>query len=128
MTTARVPRVLIVVCDSFGVGDAPDAAAYGDEGSDTLGNCSRAAGGIHAPNFERLGLGLLTAIEGMAPRAEPGTAHGRLTERSAGKDTTTGHWEMCGIVLERPFPLYPKGFPPEEIGRASCRERVYVLV
>lgn len=115
MTTARVRRVLIVVCDSFGVGDAPDAAAYGDEGSNTLGNCARAVGGIHAPNFERLGLGLLTRIEGMAPRAGPGTAHGRLTERSAGKDTTTGHWEMCGIVLDRPFPLYPKGFPPEVI-------------
>jgi phosphopentomutase len=105
----------MVVCDSFGVGDAPDATAYGDEGSDTLGNCSRAVGGIHAPNFERLGLGLLTPIEGMTPRAGPATAHGRLTERSAGKDTTTGHWEMCGIVLERPFPLYPKGFPPEVI-------------
>jgi phosphopentomutase len=105
----------MLVCDSFGVGDAPDAAAYGDEGSDTLGNCSRAVGGIHAPNLERLGLGLLTPIEGMAPTAGPGTGHGRLTERSAGKDTTTGHWEMCGIVLERPFPLYPKGFPPEVI-------------
>jgi phosphopentomutase len=105
----------MLVCDSFGVGDAPDAAAYGDEGSNTLGNCSRAVGGIHAPNLERLGLGLLTPIEGMARTAGPGTAHGRLTERSAGKDTTTGHWEMCGIVLERPFPLYPKGFPPEVI-------------
>jgi phosphopentomutase len=105
----------MLVCDSFGVGDAPDATAYGDEGSDTLGNCSRAVGGIHAPNLERFGLGLLTPIEGMAPSAGPGTAHGRLTERSAGKDTTTGHWEMCGIVLERPFPLYPKGFPPEVI-------------
>ncbi len=105
----------MLVCDSFGVGDAPDAAAYGDEGSDTLGNCSLAVGGIHAPNLERLGLGLLTRIEGMVPTAGPGTGHGRLTERSAGKDTTTGHWEMCGIVLERPFPLYPKGFPPEVI-------------
>ena len=104
------------MCDSFGVGDAPDAAAYGDEGSDTLGNCSRVTGGLHAPNLEALGLGLLTAIEGMAPRAEPGTAHGRMTERSAGKDTTTGHWEMAGIVLDRPFPLYPDGFPTEIIG------------
>ena len=115
MSTARVNRVLMLVCDSFGVGDAPDAPAYGDEGSDTLGNCARAVGGIHAPNLERLGLGLLTTIQGMSPTAAPGTAHGRLTERSAGKDTTTGHWEMCGIVLERPFPLYPKGFPPEVI-------------
>ncbi|HSJ51762.1 MAG TPA: phosphopentomutase [Actinomycetota bacterium] len=108
-----VPRVLILVCDSFGVGDAPDAASYGDEGSDTLGNTARAVGGIDAPNLGRLGLGLLTEIEGVAPHAEPGTAHGRLTERSAGKDTTTGHWEMAGIVLDAPFPLYPEGFPAE---------------
>jgi phosphopentomutase len=115
VTGARVPRVLVLVCDSFGVGDAPDAEAYGDAGSDTLGNCSRAVGGIDAPNLEALGLGLLTPIEGIEPRAEPGSAHGRLTEASAGKDTTTGHWEMMGIVLERPFPVYPDGFPPEVI-------------
>jgi phosphopentomutase len=110
---ARVPRVVILVCDSFGVGDAPDAAAYGDEGSDTIGNCSRAVGGIDAPNLGSLGLGNLTTIAGVEPAAGPGTAHGRLTERSAGKDTTTGHWEMAGIVLDRPFPLYPHGFPDE---------------
>jgi len=115
VATARVSRVLILVCDSFGVGAAPDAAAYADEGSDTLGNCARATGGIHAPNLGALGLGLLTDIRGVEPRAEPGTAHGRLTERSAGKDSTTGHWEIAGIVLDRPFPLYPHGFPPEVI-------------
>lgn len=116
MSPVRVERVLLLVCDSFGVGDAPDAAAYGDEGSDTLGNCARAVGGLRVPALEGLGLGYLTRIEGVRPRAEPGTAHGRLTERSAGKDTTTGHWEMAGIVLDRPFPLYPEGFPPEIIG------------
>jgi phosphopentomutase len=105
----------MLVCDSFGVGDAPDAAEYGDAGSDTLGNTAKAVGGISAPNLGGLGLGRLTAIEGVEPRAEPGTAHGRLTERSAGKDTTTGHWEMSGIVLTEPFPLYPEGFPPEII-------------
>jgi phosphopentomutase len=115
VSPARVERVLLLVCDSFGVGDAPDAAAYGDAGSDTLGNCARAVGGLRAPVLEGLGLGYLTRIEGVRPRAEPGTAHGRLTERSAGKDTTTGHWEMAGIVLDRPFPLYPEGFPPEVI-------------
>ncbi|HET6713238.1 MAG TPA: phosphopentomutase [Actinomycetota bacterium] len=108
-----VPRVLVVVCDSWGVGGAPDAAAYADEGSDTLGNTSRAVGGIHAPALESLGLGLLTSIEGVAPRADAGTAHGWAVERSAGKDTTTGHWEMMGIRLDEPFPLYPDGFPPE---------------
>jgi phosphopentomutase len=115
LTGARVPRVLVLVCDSFGVGDAPDAEAYGDAGSNTLGNCARAVGGLSAPNLGALGLGLLTEIDGVEPRAEPGSGHGRLTEASAGKDTTTGHWEMMGIVLERPFPLYPNGFPPEVI-------------
>jgi phosphopentomutase len=107
--------VLILVCDSFGVGGAPDAEAYGDAGSDTLGNTSRAVGGLRAPNLGSLGLGALTDIEGVPPGAGPGTAHGRLTERSAGKDTTTGHWEMAGIVLDHAFPLYPHGFPPEII-------------
>jgi phosphopentomutase len=110
-----VPRVLVVVCDSWGVGGAPDAAGYGDEGSDTLGNTSRAVGGLHAPVLESLGLGLLTAIEGIAPTADRGTAHGWAVERSAGKDTITGHWEMMGITLEEPFPLYPHGFPPEVV-------------
>jgi phosphopentomutase len=114
-TERTVPRVLILVCDSFGVGDAPDAKAYGDAGSDTLGNTAAALGGISAPNLGGLGLGMLTKIEGVEPEARPGTAHGRLTERSAGKDTTTGHWEMAGIVLTDPFPLYPNGFPPQII-------------
>jgi phosphopentomutase len=115
VSEARIPKALLVVCDSFGVGGAPDAAAYGDEGSNTLGNCARAVGGISAPNLGALGLGLLTEIVGVPPRADPGTAHGRARERSAGKDTTTGHWEMMGIVLERPFPVYPQGFPEEVI-------------
>ena len=113
MTQARVPRVLLVICDSWGVGDAPDAEAYGDSGSNTLGNTSRAVGGLQLPNLETLGLGYLTAIQGVEPRADVGCAYGRATERSAGKDTTTGHWEMMGIRLEHPFPLYPQGFPPE---------------
>ena len=105
----------LLVCDSWGVGDAPDAAAYGDVGSDTLGNTSRRVGGLDLPNLGSLGLGFLTDLQGVVPRAEPGTAHGRATEISAGKDTTTGHWEMMGIRLERPFPVYPEGFPPEII-------------
>jgi len=109
-------RVLLLVCDSFGVGEAPDAAAYGDAGANTLGNTARVAGGIEAPNLAGLGLGLLTDIQGVEARADPGTAHGTMRERSAGKDTTTGHWEMAGIILDRPFPTYPQGFPPEVIG------------
>ncbi len=109
----RVLRVLLVVCDSWGVGDAPDAEEYGDVGANTLGNVAKAVGKIDAPNLERAGLGHLTPIAGVEPRADVGAAYGRATERSAGKDTTTGHWEMMGIRLDRAFPLYPKGFPPE---------------
>jgi phosphopentomutase len=108
-------RVLLLVCDSFGVGEAPDAAAYGDQGSDTIGNTARAVGGIDAPNLADLGLGLLTEAPGIEPRARSGTAHGKMRERSAGKDTTTGHWEVAGLIIERPFPTYPDGFPPEVI-------------
>jgi phosphopentomutase len=111
-----VPRVVVVVCDSWGVGDAPDAEVYGDAGSDTLGNTSRAVGGFRAPNLEALGLGHLSAIAGVEARADAGVAFGRATERSAGKDTTTGHWEMMGLRLDRPFPLYPHGFPAGVIG------------
>ncbi len=110
-----VPRVLVIVCDSWGIGDAPDAARYEDLGANTLANTAHAVGGLRLPNLESLGLGLLTSIEGVAPRSEEGSAHGRATEVSAGKDTTTGHWEMMGIKLERPFPLFPAGFPPEVI-------------
>jgi phosphopentomutase len=130
VTPALVPRVLVVVCDSWGVGDAPDAAAYGDEGSDTLANTAEMVGGIRAPNLEALGLGMLTRIRGIEATAAPGSAHGRATERSAGKDTTTGHWEMMGIRLDEPFPIYPDGFPREiiaafekEIGRKVLGNR-----
>ena len=108
-------RVALVVCDSFGVGEAPDAADYGDAGSNTLGHVAEAVGGLEAPNLSRLGLGLVTEMKGLSAAAAAGTAHGRQRERSAGKDTTTGHWELAGIVLDRPFPTYPDGFPPEVI-------------
>jgi phosphopentomutase len=123
--TPLVPRVCVVVCDSWGVGDAPDAAVYGDTEANTLPNVARAVGGLDVPALEALGLGLVAEIDGVAPRADPGTGHGRATEVSAGKDTTTGHWEMMGIRLDEPFPLYPDGFPPavidafeQAIGRA----------
>jgi phosphopentomutase len=108
-------KVLLVVCDSFGVGDAPDAAAYGDEGSDTIGHVAAAVGGLDVPNLAGLGLGDLTKVEGVPPQALAGTGHGRLTERSAGKDSSTGHWEIAGVVLDHPFPTFPGGFPPEVI-------------
>jgi phosphopentomutase len=111
----RVDRVLLLVCDSFGVGEAPDASAYGDGGSNTIGHVAASVGGLRAPNLARLGLGALTRVEGVPPDGDPGTAHGKQQERSAGKDTITGHWEIAGVVLGKPFPTYPKGFPPEII-------------
>lgn len=111
----RVDRVLLLVCDSFGVGEAPDAAVYGDAGADTIGHVASYVGGLRAPNLAALGLGHLTEVKGVAPAGDGGTAHGKQQERSAGKDTITGHWEIAGIVLDRPFPTYPHGFPPEVI-------------
>ncbi|MEA2580523.1 MAG: phosphopentomutase [Actinomycetota bacterium] len=114
MSDPRTSRVCLIVCDSWGVGDAPDADRYGDFGSNTLGNVAAAVGGLRIPNVEALGLGSITTIEGVAPgTAASGSAFGRATEVSAGKDTTTGHWEMMGIRLDQAFPLYPDGFPPE---------------
>ena len=113
--TPRVDRVLLLVCDSFGVGEAPDASEYGDAGVDTIGHVASAVGGIRAPNLARLGLGALTQVEGVPPEGDRGTAHGKQQERSAGKDTITGHWEIAGIVLDKPFPTYPQGFPLEVI-------------
>lgn len=112
---ARVRAVVLVVLDSVGCGDAPDAAAFGDEGSATLQHVAEAVGGLDLPNLAALGLGHVAAIAGVEPAPSPRGAYGRMTERSAGKDTTTGHWEICGVVLERPFATYPQGFPPEVI-------------
>lgn len=108
-----VKRVLLIVLDSVGCGDAPDAAQYFDLGSNTLANTSKAVNGLNLPNLGHLGLGNLTDIRGVPPVSEAVGAYGRLTEISAGKDTTTGHWELAGLILERPFPTYPNGFPDE---------------
>jgi phosphopentomutase len=108
-------KVAVVVCDSLGVGEAPDAGDYGDRGADTVGHTAAALGGLTLPTLGSWGLGRLTGIAGVPP-VDPGAAVvTRMAERSAGKDTTTGHWEMMGVVLEQPFPTYPDGFPPEVI-------------
>jgi len=119
-------RVVLVVLDSVGCGDAPDAAAYGDEGANTLGHIAEAVDGLSLPNLGALGLGNVVAIKGIPPTETAVGVYGRLTEVSAGKDTTTGHWELSGVILERPFPTYPAGFPPqvmtafeERIGRGT---------
>ena len=105
-------RVTWIVLDSVGIGEMPDAAAYGDSGSDTLGNIARQRT-LHLPNLERLGLGNIKPMEHVAPADHPIAAFGRCALASPGKDTTTGHWEMAGIHLAKPFPLYPHGFPPD---------------
>jgi phosphopentomutase len=106
-------RFLILVADSAGCGALPDAREYGDLGSDTIGNTSRAVGGLTVPVMGRLGLGHLTAVLGVPPEPFPNGFHGRMAERSQGKDTITGHWEMMGLVLKEGFKLFPHGFPPE---------------
>ena len=118
-------RVIWIVLDSVGIGEMPDAAAYGDSGSDTLGNIARLRP-LHLPNLCRLGLGNIKPLTGLAPAPAPQAAFGRATLASPGKDTTTGHWEMVGIHLDRPLPLFPHGFPPAimrefeaKIGRKS---------
>lgn len=105
----------MIVIDSLGIGELPDARLYGDEGSNTLANMARAVNGLNLPNLEALGLGRLGDFPGIRPVERPAGAYGRMAEKSPGKDTTTGHWEMAGIILERPFPVYPDGFPPEVI-------------
>jgi phosphopentomutase len=105
-------RVIWIVLDSVGIGEMPDAAKYGDVGSDTLGNIARQRP-LHLPNFCSLGLANIKPLTGLAPAAEPSGAYGKCALASPGKDTTTGHWEMVGIHLKKPFPLFPHGFPPE---------------
>ncbi|MDQ0286602.1 phosphopentomutase [Desulfofundulus luciae] len=112
---ATINRLTLIVLDSVGIGELPDAAQYGDAGSNTLANTARAVGGLNLPYLGRLGLGNIAPIEGVPPVDRPQAAYGRMAEASAGKDTTTGHWEIAGLLLERPFPVYPNGFPPEII-------------
>lgn len=110
-----INRVTCIVLDSLGAGELPDAELYGDTGSNTLGNLSKAVGGLRLPHLESLGLGNIVAIEGVKPQEEPQAAYGRMAEMSPGKDTTTGHWEIAGLILEQPFPTFPQGFPRELI-------------
>ena len=103
--------MFLIVLDGVGIGALPDAAAYGDQSANTLLHVADAAGRLQLPNLERLGLGNLLPMPGVNPRLAPDGARGRMAEKSAGKDSTTGHWEMMGLVLDEPFPTYPDGFP-----------------
>ena len=97
--------------DGLGIGPAPDTEAYGDSGSDTLGNVARGVGGLRLPNLERLGLGRCAPLSGVEPVADPAAAWGTAIPACAGKDSTAGHWELCGLTLAHPFRTYPNGFP-----------------
>jgi phosphopentomutase len=114
-------RVFLIVLDGVGMGALPDAADYGDVGSHTLLHVAEAAGGLRLPCLESLGLGRLLALPGVRATADPRGVWGRMAERSKGKDSTSGHWEMTGLVLDRPFPVYPRGFPVDLLDRWSER-------
>ncbi len=123
---SKTRRAIVLVVDGCGIGAAPDAAAFGDSADcNTLANTARATGGLSLPNLARLGLGNIATIEGVRPADRPIGFYGKLKERSNGKDTQTGHWEMMGVISETAFPLYPDGFPPEIIERfiaeTGCR-------
>ena len=117
-------RAAIIVLDGLGIGAAHDADLYGDADSNTLGNVARAVGGLTAPTLEWFGLGCCGELEGLAAAAAPAAAYGVCEPASPGKDSTTGHWEICGLILAAPFPTYPHGFPAdliEEFARRTSR-------
>ena len=114
---AAAKRVILIVLDSVGIGEMPDAEEYGDVGSNTLGNIAKARGGLKLPNLGRLGLGNIASLQGVPAAKQPKGAFGKMALHSHGKDTMTGHWEMAGILLEKAFRVYPRAFPPEIIGR-----------
>ncbi len=112
---SKISRVVIIVLDSLGAGELPDASRFGDQGSNTLGNMARAVGGLRLPNLEALGLGKIIPIEGVRDDITAKAFYGKMAEGSVAKDTTMGHWEITGIVTTRSFPTYPNGFPEEII-------------
>ena len=113
MTPTKLERAIVIVLDGCGIGEAPDSAAYGDSGSNTIVNTARAVGGLNCPNLGCMGLGHLGEIPGVAPDPSPIGCFGKMRERAAGKDSTSGHWELMGVTLRQPLPVYPNGFGPE---------------
>lgn len=120
-------RVILIVLDSVGVGALPDAAQYGDTGSNTLKHTALTVGGLQLPNLRKLGLGNIIDVLGIDPISLPEANFGKMMERSPGKDTTTGHWELTGLILDKPFPVYPRGFPRELISVFEKRIGKHVL-
>lgn len=122
-----IERTIIIVFDSLGVGELPDAAAFGDTGSNTLAHIAAAVGGLALPNLASLGLGRIIDIQGVPPVLRPQGSFGKMAEVSAGKDTTVGHWELMGVSSPRPLPVYPDGFPQELIDEFKRRTSLGVL-
>ncbi|MBN2618569.1 MAG: phosphopentomutase [Spirochaetales bacterium] len=121
----NIDRVTLIVLDSAGVGFLPDAELFGDAGSNTFGHIAESTGGLKLPNMASLGLGNLTSIKGVEPLKETTGSYGKAVEKSRGKDTTVGHWEIAGLVKETPFPSYPNGFPQivlDELTKRTGRE------
>jgi phosphopentomutase len=114
-------RAAIIVLDGVGIGAAPDAQAYGDVGSDTLGNVARAIRGLSLPNLQGVGLGNIAKLQGVPPTDRPSGAWGLMEPASAGKDSTAGHWEIAGVQLAKPFPTYPNGFPADVVREFAKR-------
>ncbi len=110
-----INRAVIIVLDSVGIGELPDAKEYGDQGADTLGNLAEAVGGLNLPHLEEMGLGRIKPLAGLNSDLKAQGIYGKMAEASVGKDTTTGHWELAGLISRRPFPTYPEGFPEEII-------------
>lgn len=114
---SNIDRIILITLDSLGIGELPDAKEYNDEGSNTLGNIIKALGGIVLPNLEEMGLGLIQGAAGLQKTMHPLASYGRMAEASKGKDTAAGHWEIAGIIIDKPFPIYPNGFPKEIMDR-----------
>ncbi len=115
MSPRGFQRIILITLDGVGIGALPDAAGYGDENANTLVHVAQHCGGLRLPHLQRLGLGNIIAIPGVPPVARPQAAYGKMRERSIGKDTTTGHWEIAGVIQTEPLPTYPQGFPAEII-------------
>lgn len=111
----EINRVILIILDSVGIGELPDAEVYNDRGSNTLVNIAQAVGGLKLPNLEKLGLGNIDRIKGVREYKDCLASYGKMAEKSPGKDTTIGHWEIAGIISDKPFPIYPQGFPDEVI-------------
>lgn len=127
MSVSIYKRAIVLLLDGVGVGELPDAAEYGDAGSNTLGNLAKAAGGLRLPNLGRLGLGNIIEVRGVPPSKTPQGSYGKMAEMSKGKDSTSGHWEITGVVLDGAFPVYPRGFPPEIIDEFECATKKKVI-